>query len=381
MRGSECIRRAVSHASDPHAAAEELFGALALDRPALVLLFISSDYDLDALAAAVTSRFGDIRVVGCTTAGEIGTNGYCEGSIVGVALGAPDFAAAVQLVRDVRATSLVDMQSQMRLARLAISEAAPWAKHENLFAVTLIDGMSGCEETVISAAFAALGGMPIRGGSAGDGMRFHSTHVLHDGKFVTGCALIVVIATTRPFRAFKTEHFVAGAEKTVVTAADPDRRIVTEINAEPAAAEYARITGFATDQLTPSIFATHPMVVRVGGQNFVRAIQRVNADGSLTFLCGIDEGVVLTVASSIDLLTDLEATFDEIAEEIGTPDLVIAFDCILRGLEMDQRQMRRAAGRLTSRNNVVGFCTYGEQCGAMHVNQTFSGIAIGSANA
>jgi hypothetical protein len=381
MRESECIRRAISHARDADAAAHELFGALGLAEPCLVLLFVSPEHDLDRLARAVTRRFGDIPVVGCTTAGEIGAEGYEEGTIVGIALGAPDFAAAVQLVRDVRATTLVDMQAQMRLARLAISEVAPWARHDNLFAMTLIDGMSGCEEAVISAAFSALGGMPIRGGSAGDGMRFHSTHVLFEGQFVSGCALIVVIATRRAFRAFKTEHFVAGEEKTVVTAAHPERRIVTEINAEPAAEEYARITGFAPEALTPSIFATHPMVVRIGGQNFVRAIQRANEDGSLTFLCAIDEGVVLTVASSIDLMRDLEDTFDHIAADIGTPDLVIAFDCILRGLEMDQRQMRREASRLTARNNVVGFCTYGEQCGAMHVNQTFSGIAIGRQHA
>jgi hypothetical protein len=376
-----CIRRAVSHARDPETAAEELFNALALDESCLVLLFVSPEYELDALASAVTDIFGDIRVVGCTTAGEIGADGYYDGTIVGISLGAPDFAAAVELVRDVRVATLVEMQTQMRLARLSISEAAPWARHDNLFAVTLIDGMSGCEEAVISAAFAALGGMPIRGGSAGDGMRFHSTHVLFEGKFVSGCALIMVIATTRAFRAFKTEHFIAGDEKIVVTAADPDRRIVTELNAEPAAEEYARITGFAADALTPSIYATHPMVVRVGGQNFVRAIQRVNDDGSLTFLCAIDEGVVLTVARSIDLVRDLEDTFADITGDIGAPDLIIAFDCILRGLEMDQRQMRRAAGRLTARNNVVGFCTYGEQCGAMHVNQTFSGIAIGRAHA
>ena len=30
------------------------------------------------------------------------------------------------------------------------------------------------------------------------------------------------------------------------------------------------------------------------------------------------------------------------------------------------------------RNNVIGFATYGEQFNAMHVNQTFTGVAIGS---
>jgi hypothetical protein len=33
------------------------------------------------------------------------------------------------------------------------------------------------------------------------------------------------------------------------------------------------------------------------------------------------------------------------------------------------------------RNNAVGFCTYGEQYEAMHMNQTLTGIAIGASYA
>ena len=42
---------------------------------------------------------------------------------------------------------------------------------------------------------------------------------------------------------FKTEHFVSSDKKLVVTQADPERRIVTEINGAPAAREYARVVG------------------------------------------------------------------------------------------------------------------------------------------
>ena len=31
-----------------------------------------------------------------------------------------------------------------------------------------------------------------------------------------------------------------------------------------------------------------------------------------------------------------------------------------------------------AKNNVIGFATYGEQFNAMHVNQTFTGVAIGA---
>ncbi|MDJ0931726.1 FIST C-terminal domain-containing protein [Breoghania sp.] len=48
--------------------------------------------------------------------------------------------------------------------------------------------------------------------------------------------------------------------------------------------------------LTPEIFAANPLLVRVGGDYHVRAIQKMTDDGALHFYCTIDEGIVLTLA-------------------------------------------------------------------------------------
>ncbi len=372
------IRRAATQASDPYAAARELAEGLLQPDCCLVLLFASPAYDTPALAAALALHFPGAALAGCTTSGEIGPGGYAEHSISGISLAGPDFAASIGLIQGLSRMDVADMQDTVRRTRLAIYDAAPWARHENLFAITLIDGMCGCEELVASAACGALAGIPLRGGSAGDSLNFEQTFVLYGGEFRRDCALIAVVATRRAFVAFKTEHFAPGAEKFVVTGADPRRRVVTQINAEPAAAEYGRITGLRVEELTPATFATHPMVVRVGEQSFVRSIRQVNADLSLTFFCAIDEGVVMTVGVGGDLVGNLEQSFAAVTRELGPPAAVIAFDCILRGLELDQLQVRRRAGMLMDRNNAVGFCTYGEQYEAMHVNQTLSGIAIGA---
>jgi hypothetical protein len=375
------IRRAVIFAQDPEIAASALFDALWQPGCCLVLLFFAPSTDLAALAQPLNRLFGDIRIGGCTTSGEIGPGGYHNHSICGISLAAPEFAASLGLIEGLSRLDVVGMQANVRRTRLAIYDTAPWARHEHLFAITLIDGVCGCEELVASAVCGALGGIPLRGGSAGDGLDFEKTFILHEGQFRSDCALVAVIATRYRFRAFKTEHFSPGLEKSVVTGAQPRRRVVTEINAEPAAEEYARIAGMPLDELTPNAFATHPMVVRVGEQSFVRSIQRVNPDHSLTFLCAIDEGAVMTVGRGGDLIGNLQASFDEIARDIGRPLLLIAFDCILRGLELDQKRIRGLVGALMDRNNAVGFCTYGEQCEAMHMNQTFAGIAIGGEHA
>lgn len=109
----------------------------------------------------------------------------------------------------------------------------------------------------------------------------------------------------------------------------------------------------------------------------MRSVQAVNADGSLTFYCAIDNGIVLTVGQPVDRLSQLEDLFDRLDEEVGSIDHVIGFDCVLNRIDAENRQLSGAVSRLYSRRRVVGFNTYGEQVRAAHINQTFSGLAIG----
>ncbi|MFP3548143.1 hypothetical protein SB748_32690, partial [Rhizobium sp. SIMBA_035] len=69
--------------------------------------------------------------------------------------------------------------------------------------------------------------------------------------------------------------------------------------------------------------------------------------------------------------------FFELRSELGEPQFVLAWDCILRHLELLQKGTRDIAGRLFRDNRSAGFSTYGEQYGGVHVNQTLTGIAFG----
>jgi hypothetical protein len=120
------------------------------------------------------------------------------------------------------------------------------------------------------------------------------------------------------------------------------------------------------------------LVVRAGGRHYARAIQKVNDDDSLQFFCAIDEGIVLSIAKSGDLVEDLDSVFNKLHDDLGEVEAVLGFDCILRYIEMEQGQMLSPVSELLRRNKVVGFNTYGEQFGTMHMSQTFTGIAFGN---
>jgi len=190
--------------------------------------------------------------------------------------------------------------------------------------------------------------------------------------------VIMLVETSQATMVFKTQHFESTHQKMVVTAADTRSRTVYEINGEPAAQEYARMVGVGgIAALDPTVFATHPVVVRIGGGDYVRSIQKVGERDSLIFYCAIDEGLVLTLARGTNMVQDLDNLFADVNAKVGPPQLIIGCDCILRNLEIRREQHLERISEMMTRHNVVGFSTYGEQFNSMHVNQTFTGVAIG----
>lgn len=374
------IRTAQSCATEARQAVAEFHAAVAQPNMALVIFFCSSEYDLEVLAAEMTRQFAGTQVVGCTTAGEIGPAGYRTHTLAG---------ASFPLGSCVAVSGLLDRLNQFDIARghdfaqtllRQLESRAPEANAENSFAFMLIDGMSVREEPVAHALQYALGKIALFGGSAGDDLKFSRTHVFSEGRFHADSAILILINTSMPFKIFKTQHFVStDEERLVVTGADPARRIVHEINGLPAAAEYARLVGVDVDELNSMRFAASPVVVMIDGTDYVRSIQKTNDDGSLTFYCAIEEGLVLRKAHGVDLVNNLEQTFTKIREEIGPPRLVFGCDCILRNLEISQKGLKERIEEIFRHNNTIGFSSYGEQFHGVHVNQTLTGCAIGAA--
>jgi len=372
------IRRAQSCEPEARKAAQEFHSAVNQPDMELVIFFCSSEYDLDLLAAEMRRLFVGIQVVGCTTAGEIGPAGYCQHSLSGVSFSAKGYSAIHGLLEKLSQFDSVQGNSFTQSLLQRLEHKVPNASPDNTFALLLIDGLSMREERVAHALQHALGNIPLFGGSAGDDRKYAKTYVYCDGLFHVNSAVLLLISTPFPFKIFKSHHFVSTEERLVVTEADPGTRIVKEINGLPAAAEYARLLGIEVRDLSLLHFASSPFVVRIGGADYVRAIQKANADGSLTFSCAIEEGVVLRMANGLDLVNNLEQTFDDIRAEIGSPQVILGCDCILRNLEASQNDLKESIGAIFRRNNTVGFSSYGEQFHGIHNNQTLTGCAIGA---
>lgn len=339
----------------------------------LLFLFVTPHADFRAVVAEAERLYPKTDVVACTTAGEIGTAGYDEGLIVAVGFPRSDFASTSLAISDLDRFQPEAEMDRIAQERVLLQERNPTM--ENGFAFLIVDGLSLREDTLTTTISPALGSIPLFGASAGDGTDFQSTMVSLNGRIMLNGAVLNLIRSIHETEVFSLDHLVPTETQMVVTDADPERRIVKSINAEPAAREYARLVGKDPDQLDRFIFASHPVVVRIGGDHHVRAIQQVNEAGELVFFSAIDEGMVLTIAEPSDMAIHLRDQMAQLAQRTSFSD-IIACDCILRRIEAEQMQMTRELSDVMAQYNVTGFSTYGEQIGPLHVNQTMTGVAF-----
>jgi hypothetical protein len=359
-----------SVATDPHLAVAELARALFAAPPGVLLVFVAPQYDLGVLGAALNRTFPQHTVIGCTTAGQIGRGGFHAGGITAAVLSSPELCATPYLLSPLSDPKRVAADLADCLPKRSAG-AAP------AFGLLLVDGLSRQEERLTAAIRDVVGDLPFVGGSAGDDLRFEATHILHDGRFLQDAALFVLFETTLPFATFHFHDVVPTETRVRVTRTADGGRTVMELDGLPAAAAYAKLIGRSVSELSTAVFADHPWLSTIDDAAYVRSVGRALPDGSLYFLCAVEEGSELTLGARGDGVVAAAVAFDAVRDQVARPAFVIGFDCVLRRLDLQTRGVAHDVEALLSDNHVVGFSTYGEQIGGVHVNQTFTGVVLG----
>lgn len=369
------IKRGYSTNPIEHMALAEIYSQIFQEDIGVIILFCSSNYDINKLSVQIKQLMGHHLVFACTTAGEICSSGYINNSITGVSISTKKAKFHFIGIPDI---SNFNLNRAEKIATDFKSNNSNFLINSSKFVgLLLIDGLSKAEDKFIYSISKSFYPMEIIGGSSGDDLKLENTYVFNQEKFVTNYAALLIIETEIPYFTFKIHNFIPTEKRLVVTESDYDKRIVYELNAEKAAIEYAAALGLEVSQLTTDVFAKYPLMVKVGNEWYVRALVKANPDGSLSFLCSVSEGTVLTIANSKDIVENLKFEFNNLNSLLGNISLIISFDCILRRIELNSKNLIDKANEILCNEAVVGFSTYGEQCNSVHVNHTMTGIAFG----
>ena len=114
--------------------------------PKLLIVFASDSHDFGALLAGVNETSGGVPLIGCSTAGEIWTDGPEDASVVVTAFGGEGF--------DVSTTSALGVSEDQRGAgAAAAATVADLDERPHRVLLLLTDGLAGGQEEVVRGAY------------------------------------------------------------------------------------------------------------------------------------------------------------------------------------------------------------------------------------
>jgi len=341
----------------------------------LIFLFVSPHFPAARVIGEVSQLFAPTPVFGCTTAGEIGPDGFSSESVVGMSIRDPSMRIGVGLAPSMAASPL-SVGRQTALAAVAdLGLTAEQLRRERHVAITLIDGRVQREESFIAGVASALPTIGIVGGSASDEVSGPPrARVLANGGEFAGAGLVVLFETDAPFTLVVSEHMVPTEKRVVVTSSDPETRTVHELNGRPARLVFEELVGQPVDS---EIAGRYPFAQYLGGSAYIRSVFQV-VGSSLQFACAVEDGVVLRLVEPGDIIARTDEALVQAAQRVGGEiAALLAFNCLGRFLETEATGKTGALGEVLARYPVVGFNTFGEQVGALHVNHTLTGLAFG----
>ena len=188
---NSCIRRGYSRSADPQQAARELFESIYHPQASLGVFFCSTEYNLHALERELSRGFGDIPLIGCTSAGEDHASRLPQRRHHRLHPGQARTSSPSRRRSPTCASfSILQGHEIVRGLRDELEQLSSGFSPDDTFALLLIDGLCKCEEIVVSSLSAALGDIPLIGGSSGGNLNFQSSYVFHGRQFHTDSAVL-----------------------------------------------------------------------------------------------------------------------------------------------------------------------------------------------
>lgn len=352
--------------------------------PALIVFFASSELDLAALSADLRDAVeAGVPVVGCTTAGEIGTDGPADRSVVVAAFGGDDFSVVAAVAENVSAG--------LREAGAAVAGAVSLLDDRpHRILLLLTDGLAGDQQEIVRGAYSVVGaGVPLVGGCAGDDQRMKTTHVFFNGQVLTNAIVGVAIGSTSPF-GIGVRHGWRRVGEPILVTASVGTTVLT-LDDEPALDVYLRCNGASPD-IDPAEFArfamTHPLGISKRSGEEVRFIAGADfVERSLQCIAQVPQGGIAWIMEGDDdsVLAATDGACVDALEQLGghAPKGVLAFDCIARRGVLGDAGIEEEVGRIGAAIRgvpVAGFYSYGEIArtkgtGGFH-NQTLVVLAV-----
>lgn len=357
-------------------ALREILAGLAGATPRILVFFASIAHDGELLGRALTEQFPSACVVGSSSNGEFCDKGFGKGGVVALAIGEEHIGECAVAMADVGGDIDAGMHAAAERLGQRLGQPLRSLDPEHWAGLSLLEGAQGREERINAAIGNVAPFLPFVGGSAGDNITFTRTWVWAEGRLSWDATALLVGRMNARFQTIKACNFVPTDRCVTVTRTDSERRLILELNGEPAADYYARQIGADKEQLGFAHFLAHPLGLLIDGEAWLRSGVRREGD-ALFFACAVVEGARLHFMTAKDLVEDTRAKLEQAAANLGAPIRgALLWNCAYRMLEAQIKGQEAAYHQVLS-NVVHAGCQSNGESFLGHINQTLTGLIFG----
>lgn len=348
-------------------ASEKAIFSLGDSSPDLVFVFSSIRYEHKKLLKGVRDVIKDAPLVGCTTGGEICSEGPQKGSVVLTALkskGAKIFTTKVEKIsKDLRKAG-EDFGS-------ILTKDVPPETGGTIFVFP--DGLSGNMTELIRGIYDSVHPtIDLVGGGAGDELIFKKTYQFFNNEVLTD-SVVGAYLNTDIFCGYGVRHgFSPTGEPFIVTRSRGN--ILYELNQRPAIDAYLEYFGLSKDdkglQKLGAMKETnfYPLGIPIWRDEYLIVhLNYKNPNGSITCANEIPENSIVRImkASKEDLLSATRLATEQAISMIKGKKFraCFIFDCVTRPFLLEEstgEEIRIVKELLGDNIPISGFYTYGE---------------------
>ncbi|MCL2761658.1 MAG: methyl-accepting chemotaxis protein [Treponema sp.] len=341
-----------------------------------LIYFFSPSFEQYEPQKALKNAFPQALCIGASMIGGWSTQKALEKGITVMSLSSEEVAEVYTAFQE------GVKQDPVRAARSAIQELKQKTVNKNInpdeyLGFIFFDGL--CLGELIMKEFALDKSLNLAfvGGAAADELSFTKTLVGIDNRLSGDGLAVMLLKMNIPFFFNHYVHYIPTGTSFTVTRSDNLKRVVWEINGEPAAQFYAKQIGMETSRLDAGVFAKHPMGVNIGGSVYVRSPNAVIEGKGLQFYCYLEAGTNVQLLKQGDIIADAQKSLADAARHLPGIQGSILFNCVLRYLELKELKKVDAFNNVFNKHNLIGFNTYGEELFTHH-NQTLTAVFFGT---
>lgn len=361
----------------------------------LIIVFSTVAYDQKKVLEGVKSASKEIPLVGCSSSGEITTQGPTSKGVAVMALQSSgiEFTIGVGKGAD---------KNSFEAGKEAATEAKAKAKEPFSLFLMFLDGLAENGAAAVRGAQSILGeNFPIMGGSSGDDFLFKQTYEYHDDEVLTNSVVGIGLSGKLSFGVGVRHGWEPIGLPMKVTKSQGGKLI--EIDNRPALSIYEDYFGKKAEELIKEPIArmayTYPLglTVEASPELLLRDVVIANKKGEITCAAEIPEGseIRLMMGDSEKAIEAAKGAAENALLQLNgaKPKAILVFDCMARhkllGLKIGE-EIIAIQNVLGKDIPLIGFYTYGEVaplggtlgpgCRSVFHNETMTLLVLGEQN-